>query len=100
MRKYWFGILQGLCSVFLIWRIFSNPEFRDDAAKVFLEADIVFLFAGLATALLTESLCAVRWWLMLRLFGIPVGLGKVFAFCGAGLFFSLAIAHIPGQSLN
>ena len=53
MRKYWFGILQGLCSVFLIWRIFSNPELRDDAAKVFLEADIVWLFAGLATALLT-----------------------------------------------
>jgi glycosyltransferase 2 family protein len=96
MRKYWFGILQGLCSVFLIWRIFSNPELRNDAAKVFLEADIVWLFAGLATALLTESLCAVRWWLMLRLFGIPVGLGKVFAFCGAGLFFSLGLPGAAG----
>ncbi|MEN9469945.1 MAG: hypothetical protein RL630_1678 [Verrucomicrobiota bacterium] len=95
MRKYWFGILQGLCSVFLIWRIFSSPELRDDAEKVFLEADVVWLFAGLATALVTELLCAVRWWLMLRLFGTPVGLGKVFAFCGAGLFFSLGL---PGSA--
>ena len=58
------------------------------------EADPVWLLGGLFTALLTEFLCAIRWWIMLRIFGVPIGFGRTCAFAGAGLFFSLGL---PGS---
>lgn len=96
MRKYWLIALQGLLSVILLWRIFGNPELRAQAQNLLDHSDFRWMLAGLFTALLTESICAVRWWIMLRLFGIPLSLKKVFAFCGAGLFFSLALPGAGG----
>ena len=96
MRKYWLTIIQGLLSILLIWRIFGNPELRAQAQYILDHADLRWMLVGLSTALLTESICAVRWWIMLRLFGIPVTLPKVFAFCGAGLFFSLGLPGAGG----
>jgi hypothetical protein len=94
MRKYWLAVLQGLLSVILVWRIFGNSDLLFQAQNLLYHADLRWMLVGLFTALLTESICAVRWWFMLRLFGVPVSLPKVFAFCGAGLFFSLAL---PGS---
>ena len=94
MRKHWLLILQITLSAFLLWRIFSHPALRSEAARVLGEADFLWLAGGLLTALLTELLCAVRWWLMLRVFGVPVGFGRTCAFSGAGLFFSLGL---PGS---
>ncbi len=94
MRKHWLLILQITLSAFLLWRIFSHPALRSEAARVLGEADFWWLAGGLLTALLTELLCAVRWWLMLRVFGVPVGFGRTCAFSGAGLFFSLGL---PGS---
>lgn len=94
MRKHWLLILQITLSAFLLWRIFSHPTLRSEATRVLAEADFFWLAGGLLTALLTELLCAVRWWLMLRIFGVPVGFGRTCAFAGAGLFFSLGL---PGS---
>ena len=94
MRKHWLLILQVALSFFLLWRIFGHPTLRQEAARLLGEADLVWLLGGLFTALLTEFLCAVRWWLMLRIFGVPVGFGRTCAFAGAGLFFSLGL---PGS---
>ena len=96
MRKYWLAGLQGILSVILIWRLFENPTLRSNAENILLTADIRWMLVGLSSALLTESICAVRWWLMLRLFGIPMRLPQVFAFCGAGLFFSLGLPGAGG----
>jgi len=96
MRKYWLAILQGILSLALIWHLFSNPTLRVEAAKVIAHAEPHWLVIGFMTAILTESFCAVRWWLILRLFGTPVSLPRVFAFCGAGLFFSLGLPGAAG----
>jgi glycosyltransferase 2 family protein len=94
MRKHWLLLLQLALSAFLLWRIFDHPALRTEAARVFSAADPLWLAAGFITALLTELLCAIRWWLMLRIFGVPVGFGRTCAFAGAGLFFSLGL---PGS---
>ena len=96
MRKYWLAIIQAAFSVFLIWHIFSNPSLRGEASKVFSAASPQWLVLGLFFALLNESLAAVRWWLVLRAFGTPVTLGRVFIFCGAGAFFSLGLPGTGG----
>jgi uncharacterized membrane protein YbhN (UPF0104 family) len=95
MRKYWLAILQGILSLALVWHLFSSPTLRVEAFKVVANAEPHWLVLGFITAILTESLCAVRWWCILRLFGTPVSLPRVFAFCGAGLFFSLGL---PGSA--
>ncbi|MFM6130116.1 MAG: lysylphosphatidylglycerol synthase transmembrane domain-containing protein [Sphaerospermopsis kisseleviana] len=94
MRKNWLLIVQTFLSVLLLWRLFGNAELRTEAALVLEKADAAWLVAGLATAILTELLCAFRWWFMLRIFGVPVGMGQTMAFSGAGLFFSLGL---PGS---
>jgi uncharacterized membrane protein YbhN (UPF0104 family) len=96
MRKYWLAILQGILSLALIWHLFSSPALRIEASKVVANAEPHWLALGFLTAIMTESLCAVRWWLILRLFGTPVSLPRVFAFCGAGLFFSLGLPGAAG----
>jgi glycosyltransferase 2 family protein len=96
MRKYWLAILQGLLSLILIGHIFGSPTVRAEVLKVLTNASPEWLALGLTTAILTESLCAVRWWYMLRLFGTPVSMARVFAFCGAGLFFSLGLPGTGG----
>ena len=96
MRKYWLAAVQGILSVFLIWRLFENPTLLSNVENILLAADLRWMLVGLVSALLTESICAVRWWLMLRLFGIPMRLPQVFAFCGAGLFFSLGLPGAGG----
>ena len=96
MRKYWLAIIQGLLSLILIWHLFGSPTVRIEVSKVLANASPHWLALGLTTAILTESLCAIRWWFMLRLFGTPVSLPRVFAFCGAGLFFSLCLPGTGG----
>jgi uncharacterized protein (TIRG00374 family) len=94
MRKHWLPALQILLSAFLLWRIFGDAQMRSEASRVLADADPFWLAGGLATAVLSELFCAVRWWLMLRLFGVPVGFGRTCVFSGAGLFFSLGL---PGS---
>ena len=96
MRKYWLAIIQGILSLALIWHLFSSQTLRVEALKVIANAEPHWLVLGSITAILTESLCAVRWWLILRLFGTPVSFPRVFAFCGAGLFFSLGLPGAAG----
>lgn len=94
MRKHALLTLQILLSAFLLWRIFGDPELRQNFGQIISSSNPLWLVAGLAFAVLTETLCAVRWWLMLRLFGVPVSLPRTIAFSGAGLFFSLGL---PGS---
>ena len=94
MRKHWLLAVQILLSAFLLWRIFGDAELRTEASRILVDADPLWLAGGLATALLTEFLCVIRWWIMLRLFGVPVGFARTCAFSGAGLFFSLGL---PGS---
>jgi glycosyltransferase 2 family protein len=99
MRKYWLIILQCALSLVLIWRLFGNEELRAEATRVIKTADPLLLLAGFGTAILCELLCALRWWLMLRVFGTPVSFARTCAFCGAGLFFSLSLPGGAGGDL-
>lgn len=96
MRKYWLAILQGIISLLLLWHLFSNEALRVEASRLLAAADPRWLAAGLCAALLNETFAAVRWWFVLRAFGTPVGLGRVFAFCAAGIFFSLGLPGTAG----
>lgn len=96
MRRYWLAILQGMISLFLLWRIFGDATLRNEASKVFLAADSSWLAAGFGAAFLAELLSAVRWWFVLRAFGTPMGLVKVVMFWWAGLFLSLGLPGTGG----
>lgn len=96
MRKYWFAILQAAVSVLLIYKLFHNAGFRAEISQVLSSAEPHWLLMGLGSALVTEAFCAVRWWLMLRIFGTPISLGRAFLYCGAGLFFSLGLPGMGG----
>lgn len=94
MRKHWLLLVQVCLSIFLLFRIFSDSELRAEAAQLAATADMTWLLAGLATALTSELLCTLRWWILLRVFGVPVPFLRTCAFSGAGLFFSLGL---PGS---
>ncbi|MBJ7390946.1 MAG: flippase-like domain-containing protein [Chthoniobacterales bacterium] len=93
LRKHWLTCLQVALSVVLLAQFFGNAEFREEMARLFLSADGRWLAAGVLSALATELLCTVRWWLMLKIFGVPVGLARTCAFSLAGLFYSF---FLPG----
>lgn len=92
-RQHWLTGLQIALSVYLLLRIFGDAHFRGEITGLLLSADPSWLAAGALTALVTELLCAIRWWLMLRVFGVPVGLARATAFTLAGLFYSF---FLPG----
>lgn len=93
LRKQWLTGLQVALSVFLLARIFGDSSFRGETWRLLHEADMGWLVAGAVTALATELLCAVRWWLMLRVFGVPVSMPRTCVFTLAGLFYSF---FLPG----
>jgi len=92
-RKHWLTLLQVTLSLVLLMRIFGDAAFRGEVLRLLFMADPGWLAAGLASALATELLCAVRWWLMLKVFGVPVSLPRTCAFTLAGLFYSF---FLPG----
>ena len=91
--KHWLTCLQVALSVFLLARIFGDAGFRGEILDLLRAADPRWLAVGALSALATELLCAVRWWLMLKVFGVPVGLGRTCVFTLAGLFYSF---FLPG----
>lgn len=95
-RKYGLGILQTVVSLFLIYRIFSSPVLRAEISQVLGHANLGWLLVGLGFALSSEFLCAVRWWLVLAAFGIPIRFKDAIIFCGAGAFFSLGLPGMGG----
>lgn len=96
LRKNWLTLLQVAFSIFLISRVFGDAGLRREAVGVLSQANPWWVLGGLATVLASELLCAVRWSLMLRLFDIPVGFGRVCAFSFAGLFYSLLLPGAGG----
>lgn len=88
LRKNWLTLLQVLFSVFLLYRVFGDASLRGEAAALMARANPWWVVAGIAIALAGELLCAVRWSLMLKVFGVPLGFGRVCAFSLAGLFYS------------
>lgn len=96
LRKHWLLVLQGMLSILLLWRIFSDPTLREEVSLLAGDADRSWLLAGLGAALVSELLCAARWWIMLQVFGVPVGFARCCAFTGAGLFYSFMLPGAGG----
>ena len=94
MRKHWLVLVQVAFSAFLLWRIFGDASLRAEASSLLGLAHPFWLASGLLIAFTGEFLCAIRWWIMLRIFGVPVSFARTCAFTASGLFFSLGL---PGS---
>lgn len=88
MRKNWLTLLQVLFSAFLLYLVFGDASLRGEAAALIAQANPWWAVGGIAIALAGELLCALRWSLMLKVFGVPLGFGRVCIFSLAGLFYS------------
>lgn len=94
MRKHALLLAQVALSCVLLWRLFGRDDLRGEALLVLESANLGWLAAGVCTAVFSELICVVRWWLILRVFGVPVGIFRATAFSAAGLFFSVGL---PGS---
>lgn len=96
LRRHGLTLLQVAFSLLLLARLFSGGGTADQIHRLIAAADARWLAAGLLSALGTEVLCAVRWWLLLRIFGVPVPFARACAFTLAGLFYSFTLPGAGG----
>jgi glycosyltransferase 2 family protein len=83
MRKFVILAFQTSLSICLLW--------RDQFTKVFSSSNPSWLALGLVTAVTSETLCAIRWWIILRALRTPIPIRHVAIFSWAGLFYSLGL---------
>jgi uncharacterized membrane protein YbhN (UPF0104 family) len=95
MKKYLLPILQAAVTLFIFVRLFSDAALRENAARALAAADFSWLAGAVCAAALSEILCATRWWVILRAFGLPLPWRDAVAFSVIGLFYSLGL---PGSA--
>ncbi len=91
MRKSWLVIIQVAISVLLLWFFFRDADLRVQAGRVLALGKVGWLLGGILTAVVSEVLCAVRWWVVLRTLCAPIKIGQVVVFFWAGLFYSVGL---------
>lgn len=95
MKKFLLPILQAGVTVYILTRLFGDVELREQARGVLAEADWRWLGGAVLAAAASELLCATRWWIVLRAFGLPLKWREAVAFSAIGLFYSLGL---PGSA--
>lgn len=95
MKKYILPTLQAAVTIFIFAKLFGDPVLRENAARALATADFEWLVGAACAAALSEILCATRWWVILRAFGLRVRLRDAVAFSAVGLFYSLGL---PGSA--
>lgn len=98
-RRHWLTMLQIALSFIFLSRIFGDAALREEIQRLLWVADGRWLGVGLLSALITELLCAVRWWLMLRVFKVPVSMTRTCVFTLAGLFYSFILPGAGGGDI-
>ena len=91
MKKFLLPILQAAVTVYILVRIFGDETLRANAARVLAEADWRWIAGAAVAAATSELLCATRWWIVLRAFGLPLSWREAVAFSAIGLFYSLGL---------
>lgn len=95
MKKYLLPALQAGVTIYILIRLFGDAGLRENAARVVAEADWLWIAGAVAAAATSELLCATRWWIVLRAFGMPLRWREAVAFSAIGLFYSLGL---PGSA--
>ena len=95
MKKYLLPTLQAAVTLFIFAKLFGDASLRENAARALAAADFAWLVGAACAAALSEILCATRWWVILRAFGLQVRWRDAVAFSAVGLFYSLGL---PGSA--
>jgi uncharacterized protein (TIRG00374 family) len=95
MKKILLPILQLGVTAYILVRLFGDETLRANAARVLAEADWRWIAGAAVAAAASELLCATRWWIVLRAFGMPLRWREAVAFSAVGLFYSLGL---PGSA--
>jgi len=95
MKKLLMPILQLGVTAYILVRLFGDEVLRANAARVLEEADWRWIAGAAVAAAASELLCATRWWIVLRAFGMPLRWREAVAFSAVGLFYSLGL---PGSA--
>ncbi len=93
MKKALLTLLQFAVTLGLLWYVFRDPAKRAEMLATLRGADFRWLFAGIAIYGVVELFAGFRWVLLLRVQGVAIGTGRIFALLLIGLFFNF---FIPG----
>ena len=95
MKKYLLPTLQAAVTLFIFAKLFGDASLRENAARALAAADFAWLVGAACAGALSEILCATRWWVILKAFGLQVRWRDAVAFSAVGLFYSLGL---PGSA--
>ncbi|MFM8765392.1 MAG: lysylphosphatidylglycerol synthase transmembrane domain-containing protein [Spartobacteria bacterium] len=95
MKKYLLPTLQAAVTLFIFAKLFGDASLRENVARALAAADFAWLAGAACAAAASEILCATRWWVILRAFGLRVRWRDAVAFSAIGLFYSLGL---PGSA--
>ncbi|MEY2500976.1 MAG: glycosyltransferase 2 family protein [Verrucomicrobiota bacterium] len=93
MKKTLLTILQLLVTGALLYWVFHDPKVREGMAVAIREADYRWIGAAIIAYLCVELAAVVRWQILLKVQGINLGNGRVFALFLIGMFYN---QFLPG----
>jgi uncharacterized protein (TIRG00374 family) len=93
MKKTLLTILQLLVTGALLYWVFHDPKVREGMAVAIREADYRWIGAAIIAYLFVELAAVVRWQILLKVQGINLGNGRVFALFLIGMFYN---QFLPG----
>ncbi|MEY2507885.1 MAG: glycosyltransferase 2 family protein [Verrucomicrobiota bacterium] len=93
MKKTLLTILQLLVTGALLYWVFHDPKVREGMAVAIREADYRWIGAAIMAYLCVELAAVVRWQILLKVQGINLGNGRVFALFLIGMFYN---QFLPG----
>lgn len=96
VKKILLTILQVTVTVVLLWFVFHDPHKRADMMRAIRGADVRWVLAGIAAAVLSPMVGVVRWGLLLRAQGIAMRWGRVAQIYMIGTFFNLFLLGSTG----
>lgn len=105
-RKHWINLLKLVVAAGLIWLVLQNVTLQDttDEKGVFRkgllsylrEMDVGLFLLGAVFYFLAASFSSLRWWWLLRVNDLDVGVGQAFRFTWIGIFFNNVVPGLTG----
>jgi len=93
MKKTLLTILQLLVTGALLYWVFHDAKVREAMARAIRDADYRWIAAAIGAYLIVEVAAAVRWQILLKVQGINLSNGRVFALFLIGMFYN---QFLPG----
>ncbi len=96
IKKFLLPLFQCAVTIYILMWIFGSATLRENAKDVLARANFFWMAAAVAAAVMSELTCALRWWVILGSFQMPIKLREAVAFCAIGLFYSLGLPGAAG----